>query len=200
MREGRRHRVFCASEADVFDPEAPPGALQRLWTLIQSTWMLDWLLLTKRPERIMENLPPLWGKGWPNVWLGVSAENQEYADKRIGQVLDIPAHIRFASLEPLLGPIELNRTGRHLLGHGSQSQGMNQGLDWIIVGGESGPGARAMDLDWARSLRDQCREAGVPFFFKQVGGLRPDSGGHLLDGIEYYQFPTPTTRLYSKIA
>lgn len=83
VKDGVRRRVFCASMADVFDPEAPAGALERLWQLIRETPQLDWLLLTKRPERIASSLPADWGKGWHNVWLGTSVENQEAADKRI---------------------------------------------------------------------------------------------------------------------
>lgn len=165
--EGRRYRVFCASLADVFDNHASilPEWRADLWELIAETTHLDWLLLTKRPQNINRMLPHGWNGGWPNVWLGTTVENQTEADRRIPHLLAAPATVRFLSCEPLLGPVDLTRWS------GIEGDGgtMGFGLDWVICGGESGPGARPMHPDWARSLRDQCVAAGVPFFFKQWG-------------------------------
>lgn len=168
-REGRRFRVFCASLADVFENQVPASWRVDLWTLIHDTPHLDWLLLTKRPQNIQRMLPPF-GKPawpWPNVWLGMTVENQAEADRRIPHLLAVPAVRRFLSCEPLLGPVDLRQWWRNDVPGGSYMHG--NGLHWIIAGGESGPKARASHPDWFRSLRDQCEAAGVPFFFKQWG-------------------------------
>jgi protein gp37 len=114
---------------------------------------------------------------WPlaNVHLGVSCENQATADERAPLLLQCPASVRWVSAEPLLGPIEFNGNGRHLLGTASQARGMNDGIDWIVVGGESGPGARPLDLSWIRSIVQQCADVDVPCFVKQFGRLVVDS-------------------------
>src|SRR5690348_6382330 len=143
IKAGERHRVFCASMADVFDAEAPAGARERLWALIRATPALDWLLLTKRPENIPDMLPPDWGRGYANVWLGFSAENQAMLDKRIQEADKVEAAIWFISYEPALGPLDF---------HPAQLAG----IDWVIFGGESGPGARPALASWARDVRDQC--------------------------------------------
>ncbi|MBY0430173.1 MAG: phage Gp37/Gp68 family protein, partial [Rhodospirillales bacterium] len=157
-------KVFCASLADVFEnhPSIDPQWRADLWTLISSTPHLLWLLLTKRPENIVRFLPEGWMMGYPNVWLGTTVENQEQAEARIPHLLATPAARRFVSCEPLLGPLTLP------LLHPPHAR-----LDWVIVGGESGPKARPMHPDWARSLRDQCADAGVPFLFKQWGEWLP---------------------------
>jgi protein gp37 len=158
-KEGRRHRVFCSSMTDVFlDDETIKDELLKLWPLIRETPWLTWLLLTKRPERAMESLPSDWGSGYPNAWIGVSCENQEYADKRIPILTEIPAVIRFVSYEPALGPIDFTK----------HFQNKNR-PDWVIVGGESGQGARPFDMEWARSTVQQCRAFGVSPFVKQLG-------------------------------
>jgi protein gp37 len=165
---GVRHRVFCASMADVFDNQVWDRHRDDLWHLIHQTPHLDWLLLTKRPQNIVKMLPspdigaPAWGEGWKNVWLGTTVENQEEADRRIPHLLAVPAVKRFLSCEPLLGKINLIS--------------WLPGVDWVICGGESGPHARPMHPDWARSLRNQCASAGVPFFFKQWGEWAPSYG------------------------
>lgn len=194
---GTRPRVFCASLADVFDNAVRPEWRSGLWDLIAQTPHLDWLLLTKRPGNIADMLPVSWGsKGWPNVWLGCTVVNQAEADRDIPKLLAVPAQVHFLSLEPLLGPIDLWRwvgvhhhpdndlaaaesrtaieavlkAARHQM---RKEQGFSSGIDWVIVGGESGPKARPMHPDWARNLRDQCHAAGVPFLFKQWGEWAP---------------------------
>lgn len=188
---GTRARVFCASLADVFDNHRSISDEWRawLWRLIADTPHLDWLLLTKRPQNIAKMLPdqfglPAWGKGWPNVWLGTTAENQTEADRRIPHLLAVPAAVRFLSMEPLFGPVDLTEISEHrpdlvasvvydaLRGTGGLHGPIGK-IDWVIVGGESGPHARAMHPDWARSLRDQCAAAGVPFLMKQWGEWLP---------------------------
>jgi protein gp37 len=162
---GERRRVFCASMADVFDKNAPIGARERLWKLIEETPNLDWLLLTKRIGNVQEMIPIRWLAELPrNIWLGITVINQEEADRDIPKLLRVPAAVRFLSMEPLLGPVDLWK----YFDHGSKGS-WKYGLDWVIVGGESGPEARPMHPDWARSLRDQCGAAGVPFLFKQWG-------------------------------
>ena len=150
--------------ADVFDNAAPESALDRVWQLIRSTPWLDWQLLTKRPQNIRAMLPPDWGDGYANVWLGATTENQEEADRRVVHLSLIKARVRFLSCEPLLGPISLRRDW------------LNGKLHWIIAGGESGPKARPANPDWFRALRDQCAAAGLAFLFKQWGTWGPDRG------------------------
>jgi protein gp37 len=161
---GRRGRVFCASLADVFDPEVPLEWRSDLFKLVEATPNLDWLLLTKRPENVARMIAQIatptcqaWEKTPPyNVWIGTSVEDQTRANERIPELLEVSARIRFLSVEPLLSPVDL----RPFLFR----------LDWVIVGGESGPGCRPMNVEWARSIRDQCHEAGVQFFMKQMSG------------------------------
>ena len=186
---GERHRVFCASLADVFEgPATMPAAAwdavtqarKRLGQLILDTPNLDWLLLTKRPENVTAIAADMWVRFGgptvplpPNVWVGASVENQQAADERIPHLLKVPAAVRFLSCEPLLGAVDIREhlngdsTGRETGG----PQGWQPGpaVDWVIVGGESGHGARPMHWHWAHSLRDQCQAAGVPFHFKQWG-------------------------------
>ncbi len=188
--EGKRHLVFCGSMMDWCDAEAPEGALPRLWELIVATPALTWLLLTKRPERIRYCLPREWGYEIPsltgNVWLGVSVEDQATADKRIPILLTIPAAVNFVSAEPLL---ELVNLGPYL--HAFPEDGI-PALRWVIAGGESGPGARACQLEWLRHLRDECRARQVAYFCKQLGGF-PDKRHKLEDlaaDLRVRQFPT----------
>lgn len=193
-KAGRRAKVFCASMADVFDEEAPAGELERLWALIRAMPHLDWQLLTKRPERIVQSLPVDWNwngrVGYPNVWLGASVEDQARADQRIPLLLQVPAAVRFLSCEPLLGPLEFSDVTKRSDAVSQLGRKALAGIHWVIVGGESGPGFRPMDKAWARSIRDQCAAADVAFFYKQDGGLRPGHGD--LDGVEYHAFPAVT--------
>lgn len=194
-----RRRVFCASLADVFDNEVDPAWRADLFKLIAATPNLDWLLLTKRIGNVMKMVNGVadmqrlgshaghlmahrWRNGSPppSVWLGSTVVNQEEADRDIPKLLAVPAAKRFLSIEPMLGSIDL---GLCDCDHGSVPGAGGVGgvtcqkcngyggrmLDWIIVGGESGPGARPLHPDWVRSVRDQCEAAGVPFMFKQWG-------------------------------
>jgi protein gp37 len=187
--EGVRARVFCSSLADVFEdrPELEAPRL-RLLALIEETSNLDWLLLTKRPEnvtRLIERAQKQGGaesSAYPwllmqsNVWIGTTVENQEQADKRIPELLKIPARIRFLSCDPLLGPVEFSDVSRRADAVQQLGKRALDGIQWVIAGGESGPNARPMHPDWARSLRDQCTAAGVAFHFKQHGEwVDPDS-------------------------
>jgi protein gp37 len=169
-KTGTRKRVFCSSMADVFeDHKTVNFERHKLFLLIEDTPHLDWLLLTKRPENINRMLPRAWReKPRPNVWLGVTVENQKYADERIPLLLQTPAAVRFLSCEPLLGALGL---AKYLYTRFDTNDGRfpYYKIDWVIVGGESGSHARPMHPDWARSLRDQCAAADVAFHFKQWG-------------------------------
>ena len=181
-QHGRRQRVFCASLADVFDNAVDPQWRDDLFELIAATPNLDWLLLTKRIGNVGNMLPvPFdFDRHFPHVWIGATIVNQAEADRDIPKLLDVPARVRFLSMEPLLGPVDIKpwlqqkffHGGRALNGRAMMRSHPTERLDWVIVGGESGPGARAMHPDWARSLRDQCQNAGVPFLFKQWGNWR----------------------------
>lgn len=184
-KSGERRRVFCGSMCDVFeDHPTNDRERERLWPLIEATPHLDWLLLTKRPEDITSHIPIKWRfhSGEPhNVWYGASVEDQRRADERIPHLLRVPARVRFLSCEPLLGPVDLSpwmEQEYQAVGDGPNVVGAElvsrlPGIHWVIAGGESGHGARPMHPDWARSLRDQCAAAGVPFFFKQWGEWHP---------------------------
>lgn len=169
-------KVFCASLADVFEdrPELMPWR-RDLFELIEQTRDLIWMLLTKRPENIRNMISQgtgrraeAWLSDCNHVWLGTTVEDQKVANKRIPYLLQNPAAVRFISCEPLLGPIDLGIFLCETWTRGGLTMGKY--LDWVIVGGESGPGARPMDPDWARSIREQCKVAGVPYFCKQMGG------------------------------
>jgi len=188
---GVRHRVFCASLADVFEDyqgpsaDAVKAARLRLWALIEATPHLDWLLLTKRPQNVMGMIPDSWRAEMPrNVWMGCTVENQEAAEERMLWLFNIPAKVRFVSQEPQVGPIdwnriEFNRSVKSLVSvyYNALSSGR---LNWIIVGGESGSNARPFDVSWARKTVAQCKAAGVPVFVKQLGA------NPWLDGVPYH--------------
>ena len=188
-KAGVRRRVFCASLSDVFElrPDLAPTRA-RLWALIAATPHLDWLLLTKRPEHATDlaNLAALhaWDQhgvhvpAWPtNVWLGTTVEDQSSAEARIPHLLSVPAKLRFLSMEPLLGPVDLwaflkgSIRDKSLAALGSPPM---PGVDWVIVGGESGSHARPFELAWARDLVRQCRAAGCAAFIKQLGACASD--------------------------
>ena len=188
-KAGVRRRVFCASLSDVFEDRkdlAPTRA--RLWALIAATPHLDWLVLTKRPERADDLASYAALHAWdqhavhvpawpPNVWLGTTVEDQASAEERIPHLLSVPAKLRFLSMEPLLAPVDIwaflkgSIRDKSLAALGSPPM---PGVDWVIVGGESGPHARPFDLAWARKLVRQCRAAGVAPFVKQLGARASD--------------------------
>jgi protein gp37 len=188
-KEGVRRRVFTNSMSDLFDKFAPAGVRERHWQFIERTPNLDHLLLTKRIGNVSRMVPAAWLElgGWPaNAWLGATIVNQEEADRDIPKLLAVPARVRFLSMEPLLGPVDLTRLSppifaaraNALTGKWKWKDGPTKtespAIDWVIVGGESGHGARPMNIQWARSLRDQCSTAGVSFLFKQWGEWAPD--------------------------
>lgn len=187
-KHDRRQRVFCASLSDVFDNAVPPAWRMDLFRLIGDTPNLDWLLLTKRIGNVPTMLREIGVDRLPdNVWLGATIVNQEEADRDIPKLLAVPARVRFLSMEPLLGPVDISRHLDYcekLDKHGISRRAGGQhikcdkhcGISWVIAGGESGPGARPMHPEWARDLRDQCAAAGVAFHFKQHGEWAPGSG------------------------
>jgi protein gp37 len=169
--------VFVCSMSDLFHPLVPEEFIVRVFDSAIACYTHLFLLLTKRPERMRDTMtarcagrnvndPPR------NIWLGVTAENQEAADKRLPVLAETPAVKRFVSCEPLLEAVHLDL----------------RGIDWVIVGGESGPNHRPMQPEWARGLRDQCKQAGVAFYFKQQSALRPGQGVDALGGT-YHEYP-----------
>lgn len=187
-KRGERERVFINSMSDTFeDREDLNEARGFLWDACQFVTNLDILLLTKRPQNVCRMVPPAWLKNWPaHVWIGTTVGTQAAADEAIPELLKVPAQIRFLSCEPLLGSVDLDhwvfdreavveRVADKMLLNEEQADAITNhvGIHWVICGGESGPGARPMHPDWARSLRDQCEAADVPFFFKQWGEWLP---------------------------
>lgn len=194
---GRRQRVFCASLADVFDNKADAAWRTELFGLIRCTPDLDWLLLTKRPSNIPRMLPDDWGaRGYSNVWLGFTAEDQKRFDERKQFIAEVPAALWFVSYEPAIGPLRLGERDPR--------------PDWLISGGESGAGARPMNPQWARDVIADCRRLGISPFHKQWGNWTSNplvaedavpiadakardphgKGGGLLDGQIVREFPT----------
>jgi protein gp37 len=233
----RPRRVFVNSMSDLFHEAVPDEYIVAVFGTMAQTPQHTYQVLTKRHGRMRSLLGggmfrQRFAFGWPlpNVWLGVSVEDQKWADIRIPALLRTPAAVRFLSCEPLLGPVDLKRsvwTMGSERGHGLTASFVHaggccdrfHGIDWVIAGGESGPGARPMVPAWARSLRDQCTDAGVPFFFKQWGahrwvahsvyddatqcwverGIEPQRvskklAGRLLDGREWNEFPAAAER------
>jgi protein gp37 len=156
--------IFVNSMSDLFHETVPIDIVEKVFDVMgEASWHI-FQVLTKRAERLAELAPCL--EWHPNVWMGVSIETAKFLWKA-DRLRKVPAAVRFLSIEPLLGPIDdLNL----------------EGIDWVIVGGESGPGARPMNPAWVRSIRDQCRQSSVPFFFKQWGGMQKNRGGRVLDG------------------
>jgi protein gp37 len=168
-RTGRM--VFVNSMSDLFHADVPFPFIQQVFRVMEDCPHHTFQILTKRADRIAKVAP---GLPWPkNIWQGVSIESADYL-WRADRLRRVPAHKRFLSLEPLLGPLGgLNLSGIH----------------WVIVGGESGPGARPMDPAWVREIRDRCSSAGIPFFFKQWGGVSKKKAGRLLDGRTWDEMP-----------
>lgn len=172
--------VFVCSFSDFFLPEADEWRAEA-WNVIRSANQCTFQILTKRPDRIKECLPEDWGDGWSNVWLGVSVEDQRSADKRLPLLAGIPAVLRFVSAEPLLDAVNVSAWLRDGF------------VDWVIVGGESGPKSRHMHLEWVLDLWDDCDDYCVPFFFKQWGGTTKvdgDWGGNKISGRLVQEMPT----------
>lgn len=202
IAERGRHLVFTCSWSDWFHPAADDWR-REAWEIVRRTPESTYQILTKRPELIADRLPQDWGDGYPNVWLGVTIENRRFVH-RADLLRMVPAAVRFISAEPLLGPL-VPRIEHHLRdgreevwyrwpdGYGRSGLHL-YGMDWLITGGESGPGHRRFDASWALDLRDACRDHGVAFLHKQNGGPRPDSNGRLLDGRTYDEFPTQHER------
>lgn len=174
-------KIFVCSMSDLFHEEIPTIFIQAVFRYMAKASWHQFQVLTKRAKRLSEIAPKL---AWPpNVWMGVSVENQECADERIPVLLQVPASVRFVSCEPLLENISLTSIGisednckekvyyfNVLKNYRRYGDPLQYSLDWVIVGGESGPKARPMELEWARDIRDQCKCHGVPFFMKQIGG------------------------------
>lgn len=209
---------FVNSMSDLFHEGVPDTFIDRVFAVMALAPQHTFQVLTKRPERMRDYMNGLSrypdGHCWEgalrsfrvfvakdtlksvdlplrNVWLGVSVENQHFADERIPLLLQAPAAVRFLSCEPLLSRVDLAfavENPRPVAVRGEQMPAL-AGLDWVIVGGESGPRLRPTKPEWVRSIRDQCVSAGVPFFFKQWGGRTPKSGGRLLDGREWSEYP-----------
>ena len=173
-RKWRQPRVvFVNSMSDLFHEDIPDAFIQRVFATMRDCPQHTFQVLTKRAERLAALAPRL---PWPhNVWMGVSVEDARVVD-RIGYLQKVPAAVRFLSLEPLIGPLESLRL---------------EGIDWAIVGGESGPRARPMKPEWVKSILRQCRAASVAFFFKQWGGVRKDMTGRKLNGTFYNEMPSP---------
>jgi len=171
LRWRQPRRIFVNSMSDLFHEDVPDAFIERVFaTMAEASWHA-FQILTKRAERLAEMATQL---AWPrNVWQGVSTESEEYV-YRIMLLRQVPAAVRFVSVEPMLGRI------RRL---------PLRGIHWVIVGGESGPNFRRIDPDWVREIRDQCLAANDPFFFKQWGGFRPKSGGRKLGGRTWDQSP-----------
>jgi protein gp37 len=182
-------RVFVQSMSDLFHEMVPFKLIDEVFKIMARCPQHTFMLLTKRPEMMLGYLKWLCGKIGPdiselvlpkNVWWGVTAENQEQADKRIPVLLQIPAAVRFVSVEPMLGPVDIKETivsWKHDQLNKVYTEKLGEyTISWVICGGESGHSARPMHPDWARSLRDQCQTAQVPFFFKQWGEWEPVPG------------------------
>ncbi len=163
--------IFVNSMSDLFHEDVPEDFIQMVFQVMKQASWHTFQILTKRSKRMIELNPHLL---WPeNVWMGVTVEDQDY-DFRIDDLREIDAHVKFLSLEPLLGPLP------HL--------DLNN-IDWVIAGGESGPGARPIEQNWVVDIRDQCLNARVPFFFKQWGGFRKKRNGRMLEGRFWNEMP-----------
>jgi protein gp37 len=171
LRWKRGRLIFVNSMSDLFHEDIPLDYIRRVFGVMRAAEQHQFQVLTKRAARLEELAPHL--EFAPNIWMGVSVENAAYT-KRIEHLRRVPAHVRFLSVEPLLGPIDDLPL---------------EGIHWVIVGGESGRRARPMAPEWVRSIRDQCRRARVPFFFKQWGGVFKSRTGRELDGRTWDQMP-----------
>jgi protein gp37 len=164
-------RIFVNSMSDLFHEEVPLAYIRRVFDVMKRASQHQFQVLTKRADRMAQLAAKLTIS--PNVWMGVSVESAKYSS-RIDALRGVNATVRFLSLEPLLGPLPALDL---------------EGIHWVIVGGESGPGARPIEADWVRAIRDQCQKAGVRFFFKQWGGVRKHRTGRTLDGQTWDEMP-----------
>lgn len=170
-------RIFVNSMSDVFHEEVPFAFISKIFDVMRDNPRHTFQVLTKRPEHMFKYISSPDFVDWPdNAWIGVSVENQYWADRRIPLLTKVPARVRFLSVEPLLKEVDL----KPLL----------VGIHWVIVGGESGPKARPIDPRWVRQIRDDCKDTGVAFFFKQWGGRHSKANGRLLDQTTWSQFPS----------
>ena len=176
LRWKKPQTIFVNSMSDLFHTDVPLSYIQEVFRVMRQADWHRFQVLTKRADRLQELAPQI---DWPdNVWMGVSVESEKYVE-RIDRLRMTSANVRFLSLEPLLGPLpSLNLDG----------------IDWVIVGGESGPGARPINSVWVTDIRDQCLRAGVPFFFKQWGGVRKKAAGRELEGRTWNQMPVRNVR------
>ncbi|MFT4038357.1 MAG: phage Gp37/Gp68 family protein [Thermomicrobiales bacterium] len=216
LRWTKPRRIFVDSMADLFHSDVPTEFIAEVWAVMTLAPRHTFQVLTKRPQRMKRLLTNIafwalvaeaalrrrdqWPKGeklpeigidkpLPNVWLGTSVEDQAAA-YRIDWLVRTPAAVRFLSCEPLIGPLDLTPWLWEAAGPAWAGHNPSPDLGWVIVGGESGPDYRPLDIDWARSLRDQCVAAGVPYFFKQHGGRTSKAGGRELDGRTWDEMPT----------
>jgi len=182
LKWGAPRQIFVNSMGDLFHKAVPLSFISDVFATINAAHWHNFQVLTKRAERLEQLTPKL---NWPdNLWIGVSVESKSEL-WRIRSLSNIPALIKFVSLEPLIGPI------RRL---------PLKGISWVIVGGESGPGARLMRPEWVRTIRDQCKSHSVPFFFKQWGGFVKSHNGRELDGEIWSQLPMATSNILQRMA
>jgi len=174
--------IFVNSMSDLFHQRVPTDFIVRVFDVMRQAHWHRFQVLTKRSERLKQLSPTL--PLAPNIWLGVSVEDQDNV-RRVDHLRDIDAAVKFISFEPLIGPInEVDLAG----------------IDWVIVGGESGPGARPMSPAWVRVIRDRCHGQGVPFFFKQWGGVQKKKAGRMLDGQTWDEMPSTNIHSTSSLA
>lgn len=180
-------KVFLEDMSDFLGAFIPHGHRERVMRVIRNRTDATFQILTKRPDNALLFLWD-WFENWPaHVWFGTSAENQEWFDRRIVDLLKVPAPVHFLSLEPLLGPIDLQLEGRN---YGRDYATWSERVQWVIVGGESGAGHRPVKIDWIEGIVDQCIQAGVPVFVKQDSGLYPGRQGRIPDELFIHEFPT----------
>lgn len=177
LKWNRPRKIFVNSMSDLFHESMPDDFLEKCFEVMTKADWHEYQVLTKRPDRMLE-FTKKYGRIPDHIWLGTSVELDLYKH-RIDLLRNVPAKVKFVSFEPLLGPLgELNLAG----------------ISWAIVGGESGPGFRRIDAEWIREIRKQCKKQNVAFFFKQWGGIRPKSGGRILDGKEWNEYPKVNTK------
>lgn len=173
MRWRQPRRIFVNSMSDLFQDGVPADFIAKVWSTMERARWHSFQVLTKRPDNMKRVIADVGLRTLPNVWLGTSVESRDYVD-RIEVLRSIPAHVRFISFEPLLGPV-----GKTNL----------RGIHWAIVGGESGPSARPMEASWVSAIQDSCDKYGTAFFFKQWGGTNKKKSGRLLNGRTWDAYP-----------